>query len=529
MASAQLRKLLKRGVFPESRQAFDSMLADLTPETMQGIDEALDAASGDKKLADAVSEAQSYLMTDPDDPSVGMQLLAEQLYGAADPPKKTGVRGKKDTPNETIEGNNLPQSSADKDALAPVPEEKPKRGRGRPKKGEVKPLDRTDENVFMLKQGITEDRIRKLTPAERSATLDDLGFQPEAGSTPAPNQAAGSDAMQRAREMVSQQMAGADPDGSEIDPTALGAQMVDAADLPTEPPQADGPAMDMSRLSAASPPPAAPSPTMDMSRLSAAAPERQPAMDMSRLAAATNPPAGAPQSNMISMLSRYLRDQNGPQPPYDPFAPRSAVSVARADAIPATAFDEFANGPYDPFAPRDPRSAARADRLPESAWASLMAPRLTADDWSSAFGGARPEPTPDPFAPRSTESVQRADQLPPEAWEALTGQAPDATGGGGPPVDPPRDGKEPKFAPVANSRAAEFFRKFGGDYIAKPIDSALRNAIPLAGAAGAGAAAFRMFGGNPQESADAQAARMQELEEARQRVRESLGRINVSE
>ena len=76
MASAQLRKLLTRGVFPESRQAFDSMIAGLTPETMQGIDEALAAASGDTKLADAVAEAQSYLMTDPDDPSVGLQLLA---------------------------------------------------------------------------------------------------------------------------------------------------------------------------------------------------------------------------------------------------------------------------------------------------------------------------------------------------------------------------------------------------------------------------------------------------------------------
>lgn len=67
------------------------------------------------------------------------EALADAIYGReqAEPEKKTGIRGKTDAPPERIESVGAATDKADKGALPDTPpaaEEKPKRGRGRPRK-----------------------------------------------------------------------------------------------------------------------------------------------------------------------------------------------------------------------------------------------------------------------------------------------------------------------------------------------------------------------------------------------------------
>lgn len=118
MANKNLRKLIKMGILPESRGDWDGVVRSMAedPSLLEDFDIRVESLQeADPALYD---EVVSYL--NPDDGIGGLQQLGNDFYGA-EPAKKTGIRGKKNTPPEKIESNVPETTKADKDILEDAP------------------------------------------------------------------------------------------------------------------------------------------------------------------------------------------------------------------------------------------------------------------------------------------------------------------------------------------------------------------------------------------------------------------------
>lgn len=97
--------------------AFDKKFGG--PDGILDLVDTLDGAPQEAREA-----AMKVLRDNADDMEAAANKLRDQIYGAATPEKKTGVRGKTSTPPETIEGSNLPNNASDKDTLPATPAKK---------------------------------------------------------------------------------------------------------------------------------------------------------------------------------------------------------------------------------------------------------------------------------------------------------------------------------------------------------------------------------------------------------------------
>ncbi len=453
MASPQLRKLIKPLDLPRNRADFVASIA-----RMEGgdIDDLVDrlGALADQDLAGVAIDA---IDSDINDPTVGLMELADLMYGPEQAPAKTGIRGKTGAPPEKIESN-LPDSKADKDTLPATPKEQ-----GSGKKGAM-----DADTKYLKDKGFGPD-YEWDSPEQRADTLASLREQDaqkgKGGKKSAPKTAetpARSPEMQRAMQMAEQARGGmAAPDDPSIvmaggmpgyedvvmpTPADMGATMMDAGDFEA-----------MYNVSPYSPPPPTPE-----------------EIERHRMAQMFN--------RMGDPRYQYRPEAPAPNRPPDPLAgitPEDYQSVFGGGPKPQ---------PADPFvglSPEDIQSVFGGGPSPQ---ANDPFAGLSPEDIQSVFGGGE--------VPRGPDDIKGASV---QDWQDVFGGGPSGTAGdtgGGGKTQP---GKPEPWSPVT-SRAPEFLRSMGSDWVTKPIDHGIRNLIPysIAGAGlGAGIAAMRGAGPTP--------------------------------
>ena len=518
MASPALKKLIKMGILPEGRKAWDAQVRAMADDPTLIEDFDIRVQSLEETDPALFNEIVSYL--DPDDGIGGLTRMGDDLYGA-EPAKKTGIRGKQAETGERIEGTNLPEKSSDKGLLANPSKEQaeaeqareaaaaPKKAGGKRsvgKKKDVEPLDTNEENVFLLNAGLTEDQIRKMTPASRAETLKDFGFKgTQAAETAAPQGGAEpggeSEAMQQARAMLAGSQPPGDPSvvnrpgpmfsevaspnfaplvlqptfsmdtmgmpsGSLADmgnvtmgnpgvmfsesvmpsPEMLpGVQMMDAADLPEA---AEGPTMDMSRLNAAN------FPTIDRLEADRVDPFfgrlGDPRFQNRGIFDQPPPDAAAPLPNE-------------PPPPDNALAP-SPLDMSRLNAANFPTIDQLMSGAGDSMTARmgNPRFQNRGlSDATQSGSGAAMADAAPAG--ANAVKGTAPKGAKNTWGEMDN------------AWER-----------------PATAGIRALLRGMGDKSAA---RQDAAGYLGAPFDAVARNVLPLAGAGAVGALGYSALSG----------------------------------
>jgi hypothetical protein len=247
------------------------------------------------------------------------------------------------------------------------------------------------------------------------------------------------------------------------------------------PPPADpsAPAMDMSRLNAANFPPASPTPppAMDMSRLSAPPPPSP--MDMSRLNSANFPtPAPGPLPSAFDpgrmaagqdVLRQLLQMRNS--------SVSTPMDMSRLTASPS--LDDILGGGGAP----PPRPQIGPDGH------NYVPPWQRGFRHPSGYAGGAPKNTYTPTA--ETPKIE-------------------------PGAPPP---------PTPNSRAAEFFKSIGSDYLTKPLASAKQFIIPAAVGAPVAYGLYKYATSQAPQDPNAAADLEERRRLARQRVEEAIGEM----
>lgn len=116
MANKNLRKLIKMGILPESKKAWDAQVKKMKPEDLEDFD--IRVGSLEETDPGLYDELLSYITME--DGSAGLRQLGEDFYGA-EPVQKTGIRGKQNTSPETIEANVPETTKADQNLLEDAP------------------------------------------------------------------------------------------------------------------------------------------------------------------------------------------------------------------------------------------------------------------------------------------------------------------------------------------------------------------------------------------------------------------------
>lgn len=265
MANKNLRKLIKMGILPESKKAWDAQVKRMTEADLEDFD--IRVGSLEETDPGLYDELLSYVTME--NGTEGLRQLGEDFYGA-EPVQKKGIRGKKNTPPEKIESNVPETTAADKDILEDAPAG-----------------DADDE--YLRSMGFDPSKMDAQARADNLESLRAQGYEP-GGKKKAAKKATGkqagkaneSDAKKAARAMLEQSRPQAPQEGVVSAPTDMnftetvgdmsfpmfspegmpGVVMADMADLPQMPTPGAGMADDIDAMTALdyAPPPNEPPP-----------------------------------------------------------------------------------------------------------------------------------------------------------------------------------------------------------------------------------------------------------------------------